>query len=220
MKNARIRGRVALRIDQPGAGQRLAGDPLLLRVTHAGDRRRHVDHDRIARGRQPRGNGIRCNERRHTAMGHDRGHRRIRAFDDRDQSLLGRTTQICGETRDVVRMANHNGAGAAHARHCRRTVERAQCQPRTGKALAIPHFRGPVPTSHFRLAILGHPSFGELFQIRREQRQAVRRVPEKIGIEQHIGHIPRDVGAHSRVRGQFECEVAQIVDTVTRRLVG
>ena len=119
-----------------------------------------------------------------------------------------------------MRASNHDGAGTAHARHRRRTVERAQRQPRTGKSLAIPHFRGPVPTSHLRLAVLGHPSFDELLEIRREQRQAMRRVSEEIGIQQHLGDISGDVGAQSRVRCQFECEVAEIVDPVTGHLVG
>ena len=77
-----------------------------------------------------------------------------------------------------MRVANHDGAGAALACHRRRAIERTQRQPWTGKALAIPGFRGRVPASHLRLAVLGHPSIRELFQIRGEERQTMRGVPE------------------------------------------
>ena len=43
---------------------------------------------------------------------------------------------------------------------------------------------------------------------------------EEIGVQEHIGHVPGDVGAHSRVRGQFECKGAEIADAITRRRVG
>ena len=57
--------------------------------THAGDRHRHIDQDRVARGGEARGDRVRRDDRRQAAVRDDGGDERIRAFDDGDETTLG-----------------------------------------------------------------------------------------------------------------------------------
>ncbi len=121
----------------------------------------------------------------------------IRAFDDHGQALVGRALQIRGEAGDVMRAADDDGAGAALARHRRGALERRAASA-TGRAGARrPRFpRGAAPDD-LRLARFRHRALVDLGEIRREQREAVRRVAEQVGVEQDVGDVARDVGAHA-----------------------
>ena len=47
------------------------------------------------------------------------------------------------------------------------------------------------------LAGLRHRALLDLAEVGREQREAVRRVPEEVAGDQHVGDVARDVVAHA-----------------------
>ena len=150
-------------------------------------------------------------------MGHDCRDGRVGALDDGDQTDVGGALEIRRETGDVMRTANDHRPGAAGSRHLGGAIERTQCKPRPGQALAVPHLRGCAAAAHARLARRRHPAIDDLVEIGRKQRQPVRRVSEQVAVEQHIGDVPRDVVAHASVLEEVARENTQLIGAIAPR---
>ncbi len=119
-----------------------------------------------------------------------------------------------------MRTADDDGAGTALARHDRRRGERAQGEPRPGQPVAIPGLRGEPTHQHRRLTGSGHPVVSELVEVRREQRETVRRMTEQVAVEQYAGDVRGDVAREARALQQRAREDAQVLGRVARvRLV-
>ena len=84
-----------------------------------------------------------------------------------------------------------DGAGAVGGGHRRGGVERAQRQPRPRQPAAVPRLHGGARVDDLRLAGLRHRALLDLGEVRREQRQAVRRVAEQVAVDQHGGDVAR-----------------------------
>ncbi len=117
-----------------------------------------------------------------------------------------------------MRAPDDDGAGAGLARHRRRALERAQREPRSGQARAVPGFRGGAPADQLRLARFGHCALVDLGEIRCEQCEPVRRVSEQVGVEKNVGDVAPDVGAHAGAIEQCARESAQVIGAIADRL--
>ncbi len=139
-----------------------------------------------------------------------RGDGGVRALDQGDQALVGGALQVRGETGDVMRMPDYDGARATLPRHGGGCLERTQRQPGAGKPLTVPGLDSAPTRDDRRFAAPGHPVVHKLVEIRREQGEAVRGVPEQIAIDEHVGDVAGHVAAHLRALEQRARECAQI----------
>ena len=117
----------------------------------------------------------------------------------------------------MVRTPDDYGAGAARRGHCHGALECAQREPRSGQSFAVPIFGGSAAIEHVGCARLGHATVGQFVEVGREQRQAMRRVPEQVRIEQHRRNVDCDVGARTRAFEQRPRELSKRFGAVAKR---
>jgi len=153
--------------------------------------RRQAGRDRIGR-----------DDRRHAAVRHHRRNRGIGALDDRHETAFRRAQQVDGEAGDVMRAAMTTVPVPYVGRHRRCRIEGAQREPGPGQPLAVPCCAGRPRIDDGRLARLRHCAFLDFREIRREQCEAVRRVAEEVGGDEHVGCSGRDVVADAGVLQQ------------------
>ncbi len=141
----------------------------------------------------------------------------IGALHQRDHAALGRAQQVGGEARDVMRAAHDDGAGAACLGHRDGGVERAQREPRAGKAAAVPGLRRGAGAHDHGLARFRHFALLDFGEIWRQQREAVRRMSEKVAGDEDVGDVGGDVGANAGAHDEAAREGRQRSDRITRR---
>ena len=164
--------------------------------------RRDVEQDRIARSRHAGGERIRREDGVESAERRDALAIGIRTMDDAHLSACRDRRQVDGEAGDVMRAADDHRARAVLARERRCRIEGAAREPRSRQAIAVPELSRRARFQQRRLARCAHAAFGDLVEIRREQREAVRGVAHQVGVDEQFGDRARDVVAHARFRKQ------------------
>ena len=141
-------------------------------------------------------------------------------MDECHRAAIGCAFQVRGETGDVMRASDHDGARAVHPGHRERGIERATYEPGARQPLPVPRLRDGCRVDDCRCARLRHSPLRELVEIIGEQRQTVRRVSHQVAVDQHGADIGGDVVAHADPHQQLDRVRAERRGIVARGGIG
>ncbi len=206
-------------VEPPCAGiaRALASEPRAHAV--GGDRGADIDEDRIAVGRNADGERIGGEDGAAAAEGRDADIGRIRAGDDGEAAAVGATPQEGGEATDVMAAPDGDRRHAVARGALDGEIDGARRQPHAGQRLAIPGHRGAAISHHIRLAARRHGTAGELLEIGRREVQPVRRVPERIGLDEKLGDDGGFIRLQAARREQGGGEADQLGDAIARDIL-
>jgi hypothetical protein len=205
-ERGRIVGRRSVRVHDPGPRQTSARLVQPLRERVRGRAHAHVHEHGLGAGGKAGRHRVRRDPRRDAAVRCDPGARWVRAGEQDHDAVLRDRLQVGLEAADVVRAADDDGDRRVLLQALARGGDRALRQPRARQPPPVPHERGPAVAEHLGIAVPRHRSRLDLAQVSGEHVEAVRRVAEKIRLDQDLRHrarlLGRKTGAGEESRGK------------------